>query len=211
MAKTAPFDNHLVEYEKWFVDNIFTFLSEIEAIRSILPQKGKGIEIGVGSGIFASALGIKEGCDPSASMRIQAQKRGINVIDGIAENLPYKNSSFDYALMVTTICFVDDAQKTLQEINRILKPEGEVIVGFVDKNSPVGKLYLLNRGKSLFYKEAEFFSTEDINELLMSNGFVIIQSCQTVFGGLNDIKNIQQPEKGSGKGSFVVIKAKKHE
>jgi ubiquinone/menaquinone biosynthesis C-methylase UbiE len=211
MAKTAPFENYLFEYEKWFDDNIFTFLSEAEAIRSILPQKGKVVEIGVGSGIFASALGIKEGCDPSASMRLKAQKRGINAIEGIAENLPYKDSSFDYALMVTTICFVDDAQKTFQEINRILKPGGEVIVGFVDKNSPVGKLYFLNKEKSLFYKEAEFFSTGDINKLLISNGFVIIETWQTVFGELNDIKDIQQPEKESGKGSFVMLKAKKTE
>jgi len=211
MARTTPFDNYLFEYEKWFDDNYFTFLSEAEAIRSILPPKGKGVEIGVGSGIFASALGIKEGCDPSAAMRLKAQERGIKVIEGIAENLPYKDSSYDYALMVTTICFVDDAQKTLQEINRILKPGGEVIIGFVDKNSPVGKLYLLHKEKSLFYKEAEFFSTEDINKLLIRNGFLIIQTCQTVFGGLNDIKDIQHPEKGSGKGSFVVIKAKKHE
>jgi SAM-dependent methyltransferase len=152
-------------------------------------------EIGVGSGIFASAFGIKEGCDPSAPMRLKAQNRGINAIEGIAENLPYKNNSYDYALMVTTICFVDDAQKTLQKINRILKLGGEVIVGFVNKNSPVGKLYLLNKEKSLFYKDAEFFSTEDINKLLIRNGFEIIQTCQTVFGELNDIKEIQQPEK----------------
>jgi ubiquinone/menaquinone biosynthesis C-methylase UbiE len=209
MAKTTPFDNYLFEYEKWFDDNYFTFLSETAAIRSILPQKGKGVEIGVGSGIFALALGIKEGCDPSAIMRLKAQNRGINVIDGIAENLPYQDCTYDYALMVTTICFVDDAKKALQEIYRILKPEGEVIMGFVDKNSPVGKLYLLNKDKSLFYKDAEFFSTEDIYKLLINNGFVIIQTCQTIFGGLNDIKDIQQPEEGSGKGSFVVIKAKK--
>ncbi len=211
MAKTTPFDNYLFEYEKWFDDNNFTFLSEAEAIRRIIPQKGKGVEIGVGSGIFALSLGIKEGCDPSVPMRLKAQNRGINAIEGVAENLPYKDSSFDYALMVTTICFVDDAHKTMQEINRILKPGGEVIMGFVDKNSPVGKLYLLHKEKSLFYKDAEFFSTEDINKLLIRNGFEIIQTYQTVFGKLNDINEIQQPEKGTGKGNFVVIKAKKYE
>jgi hypothetical protein len=34
---------------------------------------------------------------------------------------------------------------------------------------------------------------------------------QAVFRGVNEIKGIQQPEKGSGKGSFVVIKAEKDE
>ena len=74
MAKTAPFDNHLPEYENWFTDNHFAFLSEVQAIRKVLPANGRGVEIGIGSGIFAMPLGIKEGCDPSAAMRIAAGK-----------------------------------------------------------------------------------------------------------------------------------------
>lgn len=50
MTKTAPFDNHFPEYEQWFIDNHFAFLSEIEAIRKLLPTNGKGVEIGIGSG-----------------------------------------------------------------------------------------------------------------------------------------------------------------
>ena len=209
MPKTAPFDNNFPEYEQWFDDHHFAFLSEIEAIRKVLPSKGRGVEIGVGSGLFASALGIKEGCDPSANMRAKAIERGINAIEGIAENLPYEDESIDFTVMVTTICFVDDARKTFQEIKRILKPGGEVIVAFVDKNSPVGKLYLRGKEKSLFYKDANFFSTEDIYKLLWDSDFTNEQTCQTIFGALDDIKEIQQPENGSGKGSFVIIKAKR--
>ena len=210
MAKTGPFDTHLQEYEKWFEDNHFVFLSELEAIRKLIPGKGVGVEIGVGSGIFSAPLGVAEGCDPSSAMREKAAERGINAIDGIAENLPYANESFNFALLITTICFVDDASKTFSEINRILKPGGKVIVGFVDKDSLVGKLYLQNKGQSLFYKDAGFFSTEDINQLLTHNGFRILQTCQTVFGKLDEIKDIQPPEDGSGKGSFVVVKAEKY-
>jgi ubiquinone/menaquinone biosynthesis C-methylase UbiE len=210
MAKTAPFDNYLSEYEQWFVDHHYVFLSEIEAIRKVMPSKGKGVEIGVGSGIFASALKIPEGCDPSATMRKKATERGINVIDGIAESLPYENGSYDYALMVTTICFVDDPQKSIREIHRILKPRGELVIGFVDKDSAVGREYLKNKEKSLFYKEAVFFSTKEVNRFLRDNGFTIKLTVQTVFGPLNLVKKIQQPESGSSKGSFVVINAKKN-
>jgi len=209
MAKTAPFDNHLPEYEQWFTDNHFAFLSEIEAIRKVLPTHGKGIEIGIGSGIFALPLGIKEGCDPSAVMREKAVERGISAIDGIAENLPYKNGSIDFVLLVTTICFVDDVNKTFQEINRVLKPGGAAIVAFVDKNSPVGKVYLQEKEKSIFYKDANFFSTEEICKFLWGNGFIIDKTYQTLFGELGEVREIQQPENSSGKGSFVVIKAKK--
>ena len=83
--------------------------------------------------------------------------KGIDVIDGVAENLPCRDNSFDFALMVTTICFVDDALKSLQEIYRILKPGGFCIIGFVDKDSSIGKLYEKNRQMSRFYKEVTFF------------------------------------------------------
>jgi len=209
MARTVPFDNYLSEYEQWFDENHFVFLSELEAIRMVLPSKGLGVEIGVGSGIFASQFGITEGCDPSANMRAKAIERGINAIDGIAETLPYKNENFDYALMVTTICFVDDPQQTMREIHRILRPEGEIIIGFVDKDSPVGKEYLKHKEKSLFYKDASFYSTEEIYQFLQDNGFSIGQTCQTIFGPLDAVKEKQQPVNGSSKGSFVVIKAKK--
>jgi SAM-dependent methyltransferase len=210
MAKTAPFDNHLPEYEQWFTDNHFAFLSEIEAIRKVLPTHGRGVEIGIGSGIFALPLGIKEGCDPSPAMREKAVERGIGAIDGIAESLPYKDGSIDFVLIVTTICFVDDVNKTFQEINRILKPGGAAIVGFVDKNSPVGKVYLQGKEKSIFYRDANFFSTEDVCKLLWGNGFIIDKTYQTLFGDLEEVKEIQQPENSSGKGSFVVIKAIKN-
>ncbi|MBN2482153.1 MAG: class I SAM-dependent methyltransferase [Bacteroidales bacterium] len=207
MAKTAPFDHYLDKYEQWFHNRHYVFMSELEAIRMVLPSEGRGIEVGVGSGIFAAALGITEGCDPSVTMLAKARERGINAVEGIAENLPYMDESIDFVLMVTTICFVDDAQKSFEEIKRVLKPGGKAIVGFVDKNSPVGKTYLRHKEESIFYKDAEFFSTEDIYHFLWYNNFKIDQTCQTVFGSLDEVNEIQQPEKGSGKGSFVVIRA----
>jgi len=209
MAKTAPFDHNRSEYEQWFDDNYFVYLSELEAIRKALRTSGKGVEIGVGSGLFASVLGITEGCDPSATMRAKAIEQGISAIDGIAEHLPYEGKSFDYALMVTTICFVVNLQQSIHEIHRILKPHGELIIGFVDKESPIGLEYLKNKEKSLFYIDANFYSTEDIYKLLWENDFAIKKTYQTVFGTLQQVKEIQKPENGYGKGSFLVIKAQK--
>jgi len=76
MAKTAPFDNCLSEYEQWFDNYYFVYLLEVEAIRRPLPTERSGVEIAMGSGLFASALGITEGCDPSSTMRAKAIERG---------------------------------------------------------------------------------------------------------------------------------------
>ncbi len=207
MAKTEPFEKHFKRYEDWFVENKFAYLSELKALEEVIPKNKKGIEIGVGSGLFAKPLGIKFGVEPSAKMRKLAIERGIDVKEGVAENLPYQNNSFDFALMVTTICFVDDIEKSFLEIKRILKPMGKLILGFVDKDSEIGKIYLKNKEKSVFYKNAEFYSVGEVKLLLSKTGYMIDSIHQTLFGNIKEINEIQNPIKGYGKGSFVVITA----
>ncbi|MBN2275885.1 MAG: class I SAM-dependent methyltransferase [Bacteroidales bacterium] len=209
MAKTKPFDEHLAEYEQWFIDNRFVFQSELAAIQKVLPAKCNGVEIGVGSGIFASKLGIMDGVEPSFAMREKASERNINAIDGVAEELPYPDESYDFALMVTTICFVNNVLQSFKEVHRILRKNGVFIIGFVDKNSPVGKVYFRNRNQSVFYKDADFYSTEEVYGYLSETGFKTETTLQTVFGMLNTITEIQMSKNGYGEGSFVVIKAKK--
>lgn len=209
MAKTSPFDTHLPAYESWFIKHEAVFLSELAAIRQVLPEKAKGVEIGVGSGIFAEPLGIKEGVEPSAAMRLKALERNIHALDAVAEDLPYADASYDFALMVTTICFVDDPAQALSEACRILKPGGFLILASVDKDSPLGRQYIQNKEQSKFYKEATFFTTEELYSLLAAQGFVVEQCRQTIFGELNDITEPQQSSRGFGQGSFVVIKALK--
>ena len=209
MPKTAPFDNYSDEYEDWFVINKYIFQSELNAIKKALPDNGDVIEVGIGSGIFAAPLGIKEGIDPSEAMLKKAKKKGVRVMDAVAENLPYANQSKDVVLMVTTICFVDDIYKSFQEVHRVLKDNGHFIIGYVDKNSPIGKAYLEQKGENLFYKNAVFFGTEELYKILEETGFKISNTYQTVFGKINEINEVQNVLVGYGKGSFVVIKAQK--
>jgi hypothetical protein len=80
MAKTEPFEK-----------NVFAYKSELQAVRYLLPKRGTGVEIGVGTVRFAEPLGIRVGVEPSKAMREVAQKRGIEVIDGVAEALPFND------------------------------------------------------------------------------------------------------------------------
>ncbi len=209
MPKTAPFDNYSDEYEDWFIINKYAFQSELNAIKIAFPDNGDVVEIGIGSGIFAAPLGIKEGIEPSEAMREKAKKRGVRVMDAVAEDLSYADKSKDAVLMVTTICFVDDIYKSFQEVHRVLKDDGHFIVGYVDKNSPIGKFYLEQKDNSLFYKDAIFFGTEELYEILMETGFKISNTYQTVFGEIDEINEVQNVLVGYGKGSFVVIEAQK--
>ena len=205
MPKIEPFEKYTDQYEDWFVQNKYAFKVEIKAVRKHIPKQGRGIEIGVGSGLFAEPLGIHIGLEPSVKMRSIAVKRGVNVVDGTAENLPFMDDFYDFALMVTTICFVDDVEKSIHEAKRIIKPGGKLIIGLIDKNSPIGKMYKEHQKESVFYKDASFYSTDEIVGYMKKTGFQDFYFTQTIFTSLDKINENEQVKEGFGEGSFVVI------
>lgn len=207
MAKIKPFEGHSYQYEHWFERNKFVYESELQAIREQLPETGEGLEIGVGSGRFAAPLGIKLGIEPSKKMGEIAKQRGIDVIDGIAEALPFDDAQFDFALMVTTICFLDNIEAAFREVYRVLKPSGRLIIGFINKDSFIGKLYQQHKNESVFYKEATFYSVDEVVSYLEKTSFKDFNFTQTIFHNLTEIRDIEPIKKGYGEGSFVVIRA----
>ncbi|EGD51131.1 Ubiquinone/menaquinone biosynthesis C-methylase UbiE [Thermoanaerobacter thermohydrosulfuricus] len=209
MPKISAFEKHFDRYEEWFEKNEYAYQSELDAVKLLMPKFEKGLEVGIGTGKFAVPLGIKSGVEPSYQMRKIALERGLNVVDGVAENLPFEDNSFDLVLMVTTVCFVDDVLKSFKECFRVLKNSGTILIGFVDRESTIGKIYQANKEKSLFYKEATFYSTSEIVELLYEAGFKNFNFSQTIFKKLDEIKEKEPVRYGFGKGSFIVISAKK--
>jgi len=209
MPKVEPFEKHVDIYEEWFVRNRFAYESELQAIRTLLPEDGTGIEIGVGTGRFAASLGIKLGVEPSKTMRKIAQKKGIEVVSGVAEALPFDNNQFDFALMVTTICFLDDIKASFKEVFRVLKPKALFIIGFVDRNSPIGRVYQKRKDESIFYKDARFCSVDEVASYLKKSGFRDLTYMQTIYQDLGKLKDIEPVNEGYGEGSFVVVRGVK--
>ena len=211
MPRISPFEKYAEQYEEWFVENRWVYEAELRAVKAMLPVGGHGVEIGVGSGRFAEPLGIKIGVEPSKSMREIAQKRGIQVLDGVAEELPFDDAGFDFVLMVTTVCFVDNIRKALLEAHRVLCHGGFLIIGFVDRNSMVGQTYLDHQNEDVFYKDATFFSVDELDELIGQAGFKDLTFKQTIFKGLSETTRDEPVKPGHGEGSFVVIRGRKEE
>lgn len=210
MEKTWKiFDEYADEYDAWYEKYSLIYESEILAIRPHLILTEKSLEIGVGTGRFAKALGIKFGIDPAFKMVKLAKERGINVIIGIAEELPFLDNTFELILMIATLCFIKNPLKAIKECKRVLKHKGKLILGIIDKDSFLGRLYEEKKNKSKFYKNAKFFSTKEIISLLKNAGFLNFKITQTLFKPIYEISEVELVKEGYGKGGFVVISAEK--
>lgn len=207
MPRTAPFEAHHQRYEAWFGKHAAAYLSELLALRPFVPWQGRGLEIGVGSGRFAAPLGVRVGLDPSAAMLGYAAARGVEVVRGTAEDLPFPDASFDHALVVTTICFVDSPEEMLAEAHRVLVPGGRLVIGFIDRESSLGKTYLAQQMENVFYREATLYSADEVEGLLTNAGFSIAAWGQTLALPLHEAREIEPLRPGRGECAFVVVAA----
>jgi SAM-dependent methyltransferase len=97
------------------------------------------LDVGCGDGELASKLTQRgaavTGLDADPMMIAAAHRRSeiestqLRLVEGLAERLPFDDESFDSALAVTVLCFIQDAERAIAEIARVLKPDGHLVIG----------------------------------------------------------------------------------
>jgi SAM-dependent methyltransferase len=209
----SPFDDLALEYDAWFdKEGSLIFFIEVQAFRTLLPSLPKPwLEIGVGSGRFAQALGIEAGVDPSYKLLKMARSRGINAFLGQGEQEPFDEQSFGTVFLIVTLCFLDSPLDVLREANRILLPDGKMVLGLVVRESPWGKFYQQKKKQGhRFYKYATFYSYDEIAKLLEQAGFSIERVISTLFQRPGKVKRMELPQRGySSSAGFTVMVARK--
>jgi ubiquinone/menaquinone biosynthesis C-methylase UbiE len=100
--------------------------------------KGRILEVGIGSGLnlpHYDPLIVDKvwGLDPSSELIKRAKKQAnqmpfeVELIERSCEEIPMDDNSMDSVLVTYSLCSIPDVSKALNEINRILKPGGELI------------------------------------------------------------------------------------
>ncbi|MGD8520013.1 MAG: class I SAM-dependent methyltransferase [Desulfobacterales bacterium] len=171
------FDFHeALAYEQWLQQplNRSVFELETQLMRDLLkPMRGESIlDIGCGTGACLQAfldIGLQvTGLDPSTYMldvAIRNLGNRVELYRGYAEDLPFDDNSFTYACLFTTLEFVDDPQKTLEEACRVAKDR--VFIGVLNRYAIKG---IQRRVKGMFsstiYNHAQFFSVWELKGII---------------------------------------------
>jgi SAM-dependent methyltransferase len=209
------FNSVALAYDSWFDgEGRLIFAIETRAFQSLLPLlPGPWLEIGVGSGRFAEALGIETGIDPSIKLLTMARRRGICGFLGRGEQIPFSEGTFGTAFVIVTLCFLDAPLAVLGETHRILRPGGKVVLGLVLCESPWGRFYTLKKREGhRFYTHATFYSYDEVVGLLRQVGFDVERVISTLFQRPGEVQHMEEPCDGVfGDAGFTIVVGRKLE
>ncbi|WP_163322366.1 class I SAM-dependent methyltransferase [Draconibacterium mangrovi] len=142
----------------------------VEALQKV--PKGKMLELGCGTGhwteLFVNMDFDVIATDISDAMLCQAIEKNLDaeVLNADAGDLPFKNESFDVVASVTMMEFVTSKDVVLNEIYRVLKPGGYLLLGCLNGNSQLAK----NAENDPVFKNAAFYTPESLLKALTKFG-----------------------------------------
>jgi len=177
------FNEGALRYDSWYSRHPSLARSEAETIRQ-LGLSGIGVDIGAGSGFFTRITGAIA-LDPSLPMLVLAKRRVEDVIGGVGELIPLRDSSMNFVLIVVTLCFAKDPEAMLREAMRILKLDGTLAVCIVPLESPWGRVYSELKDNP-FYSRARFLTLNQLEGIVMKLGFRITNRIATLGSGVGD-------------------------
>src|SRR5204863_9229520 len=99
----------------------------------LASARGRTLELGAGTGanveLYPDAvteLVLAEPAEPMAA-RLEAKHPDATVVRAPAESLPFDDDSFDTVVSTLVMCTVTDPERTLAEVERVLKPDGQLL------------------------------------------------------------------------------------
>ena len=219
-TKASPaaeaFEDLAERYEAWYdtTPGRVLFDLELAALRPLLAGTARPrLEVGVGSGRFAAALGIEVGLDQAEAPLRLAKARGVRVVRGAGEQLPFGDNTFGAVALVVTLCFAENPAGVLTEVSRVLGAGGRLVVGLVPLDSAWGRSYEeKGREGHPFYRHARFQTLVEYRRMLATAGFRLVEARSTLFQAPGDEPVVEPVRGGAVAGAgFVALAVQREE
>jgi ubiquinone/menaquinone biosynthesis C-methylase UbiE len=186
MTRRKLFDNWPEQYDRWFTTPIGTLVKEYEKeliISLLKPQQGEKIlDAGCGTGVFTVDIlekgALVFGIDISLPMLSRAGKKleGYPFFKAVGSMvcLPFADSTFDKVVSITALEFIEDGRKALDELFRVTKRKGCILVATLNSLSSwaAQRREKVKKGQSPLFEKVIFRSPEEINALAPFDGVI---------------------------------------
>jgi len=179
------FDDWPEKYNQWFETPIGVLIKGYESqliLGMLAPEPGEMIlDAGCGTGVFtadilhvgAEAVGLELAFNMIARAHSRFRGQPFQPVQADMLRLPFSDHSFDKSISVTAIEFVDDARTAIDELFRVTKPGGVIVVATLNALSPWAKRrqQAAKNGHSLF-RHTIFRSPEELRGLSPVDGII---------------------------------------
>jgi ubiquinone/menaquinone biosynthesis C-methylase UbiE len=213
-------------YDSWYNTPMGEFVDAVEtglAFKMFKVRKGmKILDVGCGTGNFSIKLadmGCRvTGVDISVNMldiaRKKAEKGGYNIdfYNMDAYSLDFADEEFDGVFSMAAFEFITQPEKALDELLRVVKKGGQVLVGTISRDSSWGELYLTEEyQKNTVFKYADFKTLEEMKSWRAQN---LVDAGECLFVPPTSVEtdfNMQKEQELAGKvkGGYICAVWKK--
>jgi len=155
-----------------------TFKKGLRLVEKFSPQKGKLLDVGAAAGFFMNVAKNNgwevSGVEPNTWLCEYGKKHfNIPILPTTLEHARYKKSFFDVVTIWDVIEHIPHPERTLHEIQRILKPGGIFILSTPNADSVFFKIF----GRKWWFFLSHhlfYFSPKTIKIFLRKEGFTVL-------------------------------------
>ena len=155
--------------------------------------RGRVLEVGIGSGLniphYTEAVDQLFGLEPLGELLDKAAPRAavagfpVDLIPGVAENIPLEDNCVDTVVSTWTLCSIPDIETALTEMRRVLKPSGRLLFLEHGRAPDAGVARWQDRLAPLFRVLAGCNPNRQMDQLIQAAGFGFADIERTYFDG----------------------------